>query len=183
MSEYGAGANPAQHEQNPAQPKPGGQWHPEEWQAEVHEAAWAAMKQRPFVWGTFVWCMFDFAVSTRHEGDQPGLNDKGLVTRDRKTKKDAFYFYKANWSDEPVLYITSRRFTERTNAVTDVKIYSNAGEVELSLNGNSQGIRNDGTNGVFVWKNMTLSPGDNQVAARAERNGQSLSDSCVWTLK
>ncbi|HEX4350478.1 MAG TPA: glycoside hydrolase family 2 TIM barrel-domain containing protein, partial [Verrucomicrobiae bacterium] len=81
ISEYGAGANTAQHEQNPKQPKPSGQWHPEEWQAEVHEAAWAAMKQRPFVWGTFVWCMFDFAVSTRHEGDQPGLNDKGLVTR------------------------------------------------------------------------------------------------------
>ena len=70
--------------------------------------------------------MFDFAVSTRHEGGVEGLNDKGLVTRDRKIKKDAFYFYKANWSDEPVLYIlTSRRFTDRTNAVTDVKIYSN----------------------------------------------------------
>ncbi len=109
-----------------------GQWHPEEWQAEVHEAAWAAMKQRLFVWGTFVWCMFDFVVSTRHEGGVEGLNDKGLVTRDRKIKKDAFYFYKANWSDEPVLYITSRRFfTDRTNAVTDVKIYSNTKEPKL----------------------------------------------------
>ena len=72
----------------------------------VHETAWAAMKARPFVWGTFVWNMFDFAVSTRHEGGVPGRNDKGLVTYDRKIKKDAFYFYKANWSDEPVLYIT-----------------------------------------------------------------------------
>jgi beta-galactosidase len=84
------GRQPGQHEQNPsASPKPGGQWHPEEWQAEVHEAAWAAMKARPFVWGTFVWCMFDFAVSTRHEGGQPGLNDKGLVTataRPRRTR-------------------------------------------------------------------------------------------------
>jgi len=141
------------------------------------------MKERPFVWGTFVWAMFDFAVSTRHEGGAEGLNDKGLVTRDRKTKKDAFYFYKANWSDEPVLYITSRRFTERTNAVTDVKIYSNMKEVELSLNGNSQGKRNDGTNGVFVWKDVNLSPGENQVEARAERDGKSLSDSCVWTLR
>ena len=69
----------------------------------------------------------------------PGRNDKGLVTYDRQTKKDAFYFYKANWSDEPVLYITSRRFTERTNAVTDVKIYSNAQQVELLVNGNSLG--------------------------------------------
>jgi beta-galactosidase len=183
LSEYGAGANTTQHEQDPKQPKPGGQWHPEEWQAEVHEAAWAAIKSHPFVWGSFVWNMFDFAVSTRHEGGIPGRNDKGLVTYDRKIKKDAFYFYKANWSDEPVLYITSRRFTERTNAVTDVKIYSNADEVELLLNGNSQGKRNDGTNGVFIWKDVTLSPGENQIQARAERDGTSLGDSCVWTLK
>jgi beta-galactosidase len=183
VSEYGAGANVAQHEQNPKQPKTDGQWHPEEWQAEVHEAAWATMKERPFVWGTFVWCLFDFAVSTRHEGGQPGLNDKGLVTYDRKTRKDAFYFYKANWSDEAVLYITSRRFTERTNAVTDVKIYSNAKEVELSLNGVSQGKHADGTNGVFIWKDVQLKSGENRVETKAERNGENLSDGCVWTLK
>jgi beta-galactosidase len=183
VSEYGAGANTTQHEQNPKQPKTDGQWHPEEWQAEVHEAAWAAMKQRSFVWGTFVWNMFDFAVSTRHEGSLPGLNDKGLVTYDRNTKKDAFYFYQANWSEEPTLYITSRRFTERTNAVTDVKIYSNAGKVELLLNGIPQGKPSNGTNCVFVWENVTLKPGENQIAAKAERAGKKLSESCVWTLK
>jgi beta-galactosidase len=183
VSEYGAGANVTQHEDHPVQPKTTGQWHPEEWQSLVHETAWAAMKDRPFVWGTFVWCMFDFAVSTRHEGGVPGRNDKGLVTYDRKIKKDAFYFYKANWSDEPMVYITSRRFIERTNALTDVKIYSNASEVELLLNGNSQGKRHDGTNGVFVWKNVTLSPGENKVEARAERDGKNFSDRCVWTLK
>ena len=182
ISEYGAGANTAQHEQNPRQPKPTGQWHPEEWQAEVHEAAWAAMKQRPFVWGTFVWCMFDFAVSTRHEGDQPGLNDKGLVTRDRQTKKDAFYFYKANWSTEPVLYLTSRRFIERTNAATDVKIYSNAQEPELFINGVSQGKHSDGENCVFVWKNVALSPGENKITARARAGEKSVTDECVWKL-
>ena len=183
LSEYGAGANVTQHEDNPKQPKPGGQWHPEEWQAIVHEAAWPAMKARPFVWGTFVWNMFDFAVSTRHEGNVPGRNDKGLVTYDRKINKDAFYFYKANWSDEPMLYITSRRFTERTNAVTDVKIYSNASKVELLLNGISQGNRSDGTNCVFIWKNVQLQSGENRVEAKAERDGKSLSDSCVWMLK
>jgi beta-galactosidase len=183
VSEYGAGANTTQHEQNPKQPKTDGQWHPEEWQATVHEAAWTAMKARPFVWGTFVWNMFDFAVSTRHEGNIPGRNDKGLATYDRKIKKDAFYFYKANWSDEPMLYITSRRFTERTNAVTDVKIYSSTSEVELLLNGISQGKHSDGTNCVFIWKDVQLQPGENRVEAKAERNGQKLSDSCVWTLK
>jgi beta-galactosidase len=183
VSEYGAGANVNQHEQDPKQPVPGGPWHPEEWQAEVHEAAWAAIKARPFVWGSFVWSMFDFAVSTRHEGGQEGLNDKGLVTRDRQTKKDAFYFYKANWSEEPTLYITSRRFVERTNAVTDVKIYSNAREVELSLNGTPLGKNSDGTNCVFVWPNVALKPGENIIEAGAETGGTNLADRCVWNLK
>jgi len=183
VSEYGAGANVTQHEQNPKQPKTDGQWHPEEWQSLVHETAWAAMKERPFVWGTFVWNMFDFAVSTRHEGGVAGRNDKGLVTYDRKIKKDAFYFYKANWSDEPVLYITSRRFNERTNAVTDVKIYSNAKKVELSLNGISQGRNSDSTNCVFIWQNVALKSGENKVEARAEIGGTNLTDSCAWELK
>ena len=183
VSEYGAGANVTQHEQNPKQPVTTSQWHPEEWQALVHETAWPAMKARPFVWGTFVWVMFDFAVSSRHEGGTPGRNDKGLVTGDRKIKKDAFYFYQANWSDEPMVHITSQRFTERTNAVTDVKIYSNAKEVELRVNGSSLGKRADGTNGVFIWKDVQLKPGENQIEAKAGRAGKSLSDNCVWTLK
>ncbi len=182
VSEYGAGANTTQHEQDPQQPKPSSQWHPEEWQAAVHETAWAAIKARPFVWGSFVWVMFDFAVNKRHEGGQVALNDKGLVTRDRKIKKDAFYFYKANWSDEPVLYITSRRFTERTNALTDVKVYSNLQEPELFINGRSQGKRYDGTNAVFIWKNLQLKFGENSVKVRAKKSGQPLTDQCTWTL-
>jgi len=183
VSEYGAGANVEHHEQNPRQPKTDGQWHPEEWQALVHESAWAAMTSRPFVWGTFVWNMFDFTSSSRHEGGIPGRNDKGLVTYDRKTKKDAFFFYKANWSDKPTLYITSRRFTERTNPSMDVKIYSNASEAELLLNGVSQGALRRGTDCVFVWRNVKLQPGQNRVEARAHRDNQELSDNCVWTLK
>ena len=183
VSKYGAEANVNQHEQDPKQPKSDGQWHPEEWQSEVHEAAWAAMKQKPFVWGTFVWTMFDFAVSTRHEGDVPGRNEEGLVTFDRKTKKDVFYFYKANWSDEPVLYITSRRFTGRTNAATNVKVYSNAKEVELWVDGVSQSKNSNGTNCVFVWNKIGLKPGENEIEVKAVRNGTSLTDNCIWNLK
>ena len=183
VSEYGAGANAAQHEQNPQHPKPNGQWHPEEWQAEVHEAAWPAMKQRPFVWGTFIWCLYDFAVATRHEGGIEGLNDKGIISRDRQIKKDAFYFYKANWNDEPMIYITSRRHIERTNAVTDVKIYSNTKSPELFVNGVSQGQRSDGVDHVFIWKNITLAPGENKITASTTANGQPLTDECAWTLK
>jgi beta-galactosidase len=182
VSEYGAGANTTQHEDNPRQPRADSQWHPEEWQGILHEEAWKQMKKRPFVWGTFVWNMFDFASYWRHEGGVPGRNDKGLVTFDRKTKKDAFYFYKANWSDEPVLYITSRRFTERTNALTSVKIYSNAVKAELFVNSASQGARTNDGNSVIIWKDIKLAPGENKIEARAERNSQSFSDTCEWTL-
>jgi beta-galactosidase len=82
-----------------------------------------------------------------------------------------------------MVHITSRRFTERTNAVTDVKIYSNAKEVELLVNGRAQGKRADGTNGVFIWKEVQLKPGENQIEAKAERDGKNLNDKCVWTLK
>ena len=105
------------------------------------------------------------------------------MTYDRQVRKDAFYYYKANWTDDPMVYITSRRFTERTNAVTDVKIYSNTGEVELLLNGVSQGKRTDGTNCVFIWKDVSLKPGENRVEARAAKDGTSVTDSCAWTLK
>ena len=182
ISEYGAGANVDQHEQNPHQPQPGGKWHPEEWQAIVHERTWEAIKGCPFVWGTFVWNMFDFTSYWRDEGGVRGRNDKGLITYDRKIRKDAFYFYKANWSDEPVIYITSRRFTQRTNAVTDVKIYSNATAVELSVNGISQGVLNDSNYGVFIWKGQQLRPGENIIEATAKRSGVVLNDKCVWTF-
>ena len=182
VSEYGAGANPAMHEQNPRKPKNDGQWHPEEYQNVLHEKAWAELKAAPYIWGTFVWVMFDFTSYWRHEGGIKGRNNKGLVTYDRAVKKDSFYFYKANWSDEPVLYITSRRHTERTNAVTDVKIYSNAKEVELRVNGKAFGSRTNDGNAVFLWKDVTLQNGANQIEVSASRNGQALMDRCEWTL-
>jgi beta-galactosidase len=182
VSEYGAGANVTQHENNPHQPVADSQWHPEEWQAIVHESAWQAIKVRPFVWASFVWNMFDFTSYWRHEGGVLGRNDKGLVSYDRRTKKDAFYFYKANWSDEPVLYITDRRFIERTNSVTDVKIYSNAGKVELFINGKSQGVCPNDGNDVFNWPSAKLAAGENEIEAQAKRAGQNLTDTCRITV-
>ena len=183
VSEYGAGANLAHHEDNPPPPKPNGAWHPEEYQSRVHEADWAAIKSRPFVWGSFVWNMFDFVNYSRRDGGFVARNDKGLVTYDRQTKKDAFYFYQANWSAEPVLHINSRRFVERTNAVTEVKIYSNVEPVELVVNGVSLGKQSHATNCVFVWPNLALRPGENKIEVRADNGRINLTDQCVWILK
>jgi beta-galactosidase len=194
VSEYGAGGVIAQHEEasygGAGYQRTGmesmrraafAKTHPEEYQAYYHEHAWKVLSERPYLWGKFIWNMFDFASDGRDEGDQPGRNDKGLVTFDRKTRKDAFYFYKASWSPAPTLYIASRRFTPRTNATTEVKIYSNAAEVELSVNGQSLG-KHAGDNHVFRWPGVSLRPGENQVRATAVAAGQSLSDECVWTL-
>jgi beta-galactosidase len=139
LCEYGAGANTTQHALNPGSADTGGQTHPEEYQSLLHEASWKQIAARPYVWGSFVWNMFDFASDGRNEGGQPGINDKGLVTRDRQTRKDSFYFYKANWASTPTLYITSRRWTKRTTAATELKVYSNAATVTATLNGASLG--------------------------------------------
>jgi beta-galactosidase len=182
ISEYGAGASVIQHEQPPRQPKTDGPWHPEEWQSVVHEAAWKAMKDRPWLWGTFLWNMFDFAANQRHEGDHLGRNDKGMITYDRKTKKDAFYWYKANWTTDPFVWITSRRFTNRTEPKTPVKIYSNCDEVELKANGVSLGTARSEDH-IFLWKEVSLQPGENSIEAIAHKGGQSFTDSCAWTYQ
>jgi beta-galactosidase len=177
ISEYGAGASVFQHEINPRQPVPVSYWHPEEWQGVVHEAAYKAMKGRPYIWGTFLWNMFDFAVDSRHEGDHLGRNDKGLVSYDRKTKKDVFYFYKANWSDEPVIYITDRRYTPRNVERSPIKIYSNCDTVELKVNGVALGVKT-GDDCVFVWPEVTLVRGENAIEAIGTRAGQTYRDIC-----
>ncbi|MEU3460737.1 glycoside hydrolase family 2 TIM barrel-domain containing protein [Streptomyces sp. NPDC006733] len=181
LSEYGAGANITQHALNPSQPSPGGQFHPEEYQALLHEASWRQLKARPFVWGTFVWSMFDFASDGRNEGGRPGINDKGLVTRDRATRKDAFYWYKANWAATPTLYITSRRWTARTVAATQLKVYSNAANVTAVLNGTALGTRSS-TDRVFTWTGVTLRPGANTITVTATIDGTTHTDTVTWTL-
>jgi beta-galactosidase len=183
ISEYGAGASAWQHEANPTQPKANlNPWHPEEWQDTVHEDAWQAMQSRQWLWGTFLWNMFDFASDGRNEGDQPGRNDKGLVTYDRKTKKDAFYFYKANWSSDPFTYITGRRYTPRNQPTTSVKIYSNCDSVELKVNGHSLGSRTPDDIHRLQWDNVPLRPGDNQFQAVGTQGDRQFTDACVIVM-
>ncbi len=183
ISEYGAGASVKHHEQGVTKaPKTDGDYHPEEWQATVHEGNYREITKRDYVWGTFVWNMFDFASSGRTEGDAYGMNDKGLVTYDRKIPKDAFYFYKANWSKEPVLYITSRRHEERAEEVTDVKVYSNGSHIVLTVNGVEYGTVPSDL-GVYVWKGVRLNPGKNTIQVSGVYDGVTLTDQCEWTWK
>jgi beta-galactosidase len=182
VSEYGAGAGLSQHEDPPVQPAPTGSFHPEEYQSAFHEANWLQMAARPYLWGKFVWNMFDFAVDTRSEGDTPGRNDKGLVSYDRKTKKDAFFWYKANWSNEPFVHITSRRFEPRTSSSIDVKVYSNLPSIALYVNGTLLGEQSSSDH-IFRWPAVALVSGANTVEARAHdaAGATAADDSVVWT--
>ncbi len=109
----------------------------EEYQAYYHEELIKQLFTRPYLWATHVWNMFDFGADARNEGGENGQNHKGLVTFDRKYKKDAFYAYKAWLSDEPFVHICGKRYTERTEEVTKVTVYSNLPTVELFRNGES----------------------------------------------
>ena len=129
-SEYGCEAMPNLHS---AKPKRGD--HTEEYQAVYHEYMLKCFERNPYLWATHVWNMFDFAADARDQGGEPGMNHKGLITFDRRTKKDSFYLYKAYWSPEPFVHIAGKRRKDREEALTAVKVYTNQPRVSLFVNG------------------------------------------------
>ena len=186
MSEYGAGANYRQHTEEAVEKlriQSNGAFHPEEYQTYIHQRDWEQMADNPNLWGTFVWAMFDFAADNRNEGSTPGLNDKGLVSHDRTVKKDAYFFYKANWNPAPMTYIAARRNTPRKLASTPVEVFSNGETVELKVNGISFGIAKPDKVHVFRWQNVPLQPGSNRVQAIGTKGGKTVSDWCEWKLE
>ena len=183
ISEYGAGASPFKHTEDLIAPEAKGRFHPEEWQTAFHEKHWEELKKRPYIWGKFIWVLADFGSAIRTEGDNNGINDKGLVTYDRKTKKDAFYFYKANWNPEPMVYITSRRNTTRTKAVTPVKIFSNLPDAELWINGKSMGKKKKDAMNTMIWENVKLNKGKNEVLVKGKSANRTIADTCIWELQ
>ena len=135
ISEYGAEAL-NWHNSNPQQGD-----YTEEYQALYHEELIKQLFTRPYIWATHCWNMFDFGADARSEGGEMGQNHKGLITIDRKYKKDAFYAYKAWLSDEPFVHICSKRYVDRVEDVTRVTVYSNQPSVELFANGESLGVQ------------------------------------------
>lgn len=130
LTEYGADSNIKLQSPNPEK----GDF-TESYQALYHEHMLEMFSTRPWIWGTFVWNMFEFAAAGRNEAGDPGKNHKGLVTFDRKTKKDAYYIYKAWWSKEPFVHICGKRYHDRIEPVTEVKAYSNQDNLTLYVDG------------------------------------------------
>ncbi len=130
LSEYGADANPAYQNGSPEK----GDWS-EPYQALYHEHLLKMWRERPYIWAMHCWNMFDFAADGRAEGGKPGQNQKGLVTFDRKIKKDAFYIYKAYLSQEPFVHVCGSRYVDRPESETEIKVYSNQESVSLYVDG------------------------------------------------
>lgn len=171
ISEYGAGGNEFQHQECPRKPKFDGQWHPEEYQTLCHEAFLKDINKRSYLWATFVWNMFDFGSDGRNEGNRPGRNDKGLVSFDRKIKKDSYYLYQSNWSHQPMVHIAEKRNNKRKRKHTKIKVYSNCSSVTLTLNGKDIKCIDKSAckqKGIFVFKKIHLKSGKNIIFARTD---------------
>ena len=186
LSEYGVGASIRRHVEHPVQPtlsvfsiRNGP--HSEEYMSMFHEAVWPQLAQRRFLWCKSLWTLCDFPSDAQATGDVSGICDMGLVTVDRAVKKDAFFYYKAQWSAEPFLYLAERRFTTRPRAQADITIYTNLAAVSATLNGAPlPPIVPQG--GVARWRDIALQSGKNVVVASGSRAGGALlTDSVTWT--
>ncbi|MDO6738722.1 glycoside hydrolase family 2 protein [Wenyingzhuangia sp. 2_MG-2023] len=183
ISEYGAGGN-INHQDISKLEKPKGKYFPEMVASIYHEKSWKILKDRPFVWGTFVWNMFDFSVAGWNRGGVNNLNHKGLVTYDRKVKKDAFYFYKANWSKSPVLYITEKRNKERSLKVNTVKVYTNLNKVTLYVNNKKiRTLKNKSDINIVIFDNVKLRKGKNVIKVVSNDETSIIEDVTNWNLK
>lgn len=159
FSEYGADANP---QYQSAAPERGD--YTESYQALYHEHILKMIEARPWLWATHVWNLFDFAADGRDEGGKHGENQKGLVTFDRKLKKDAFYLYKAAWNKtEPFVHLCGSRYVDRTEPVTEIKVYSNQPEVSLYVDGRLLASQE----GRAVFRFRVPITGEHSIEARA----------------
>lgn len=138
----------------------------EEYANYYHHEMLKTFATRPYLWSTHVWNMFNFAADARDEGGVIGRNNKGLVTYDRKTKKDAFYIYKAYWTTEPMVYVAGRRFADRAPEERNITVYTNCDEVTLVVNGVEVATQ-AALDHAVVFENVALNNGANTITAKA----------------
>lgn len=174
VTEYGVDANPAYHSSEPEVKD-----YTEEYQLMFHNSVLNTFKMRPWLLGGYVWAMFDFGSSIRNEGGKKGINQKGLVTIDRKIKKDAYYLYKAYWSRNPFIKIAGSRYTDRHRKDDTIMILTNLSDVRLYVNEKLQNI-SEADERLIVFKGIKLKEGKNIVrAAASDRNGQEYEDQII----
>ncbi len=184
VSEYGAGAAPNMHTDDPlgGPIDMAGRTQPEEFLTWFHEENWRELADRDYLWGIWLWNAFDFGTTVRAEGDAQDINTKGLVTYDRDIRKDAFYFYRAIWSDQPTVHVQGRRYVDRAYPVTDVRVNSNAPSTTLIVNGSELATLSDCDQNVCVWSDVALASGENVIVARGNFAAGPVEDAILWQL-
>ena len=138
----------------------------EEYASHYHHEMLKTFATRPYLWATHVWNMFDFAADARDEGGVQGRNNKGLVTYDRKTKKDAFYIYQAYWTTKPMVHVCGERFVDRAPDERFIDVYTNCDEVTLYVNGEAVATK-AAVDHEVLFENVALRDGDNVITARS----------------
>jgi beta-galactosidase len=206
VTEFGAGSSPYQYSNNliVTVPNTTDRFHPVNVQSQIEERQWAQLASKNYLWSKIVWQMFDATSPGKNEGDTVGVNDKGIVSRDRTTKKDTYYFYRANWNDparawanERTLYISDHAWTDRSATSAPFTVYSNLGAPTLAINGVSQGslvplviqgvtIPNTYTTPGFGTAtnnqgSINLAAGANTIQVAKLYAGQTTTDSVGWT--
>ena len=175
IGEYGSFASIHRHDDPHRPSNKAEKIHAEEWQVAVHHDQYACIRRDLRIWGSYVWMMFDTASDNRDEGDHKGINDKGLVSHDHRKAKDAYHFYRANWRDEPVLHLCSKRMAEVGETFTVVG-FSNRGAVTLTVNGRTVGTQDPDEVRTVRWTNVHFDEGVNVIELRAG----DLVDRCTW---
>lgn len=185
LSEYGADGNIDIGQEEVVKPKDvvTGKSFPENYQTETHIQQWAAIENNPIIAASYVWNMFEFAVPAWNRGGVNARNLKGLVTFDRKRKKDAFYWYKANWNPEPMIYLANRRDDKRTKRETKIQVFSNLSGVDLEVNGARYTAKPGVNNKHWVVEGVELKTGENKIVAKGKSNGLEMTDEMIWILE
>jgi beta-galactosidase len=176
ISEYGAEGIIEYHSDEPKVKD-----YTEEYHTLYHEKVWKIFQERPYLWATYVWNMFDFGANVRDEGGVKGRNNKGLVTYDRLVKKDAFFMYKAHWSNEPFVHITGKRYVERSSDKIDIKVYTNCDQVSLFVNG-KQNETISSHDKVVIFRDVVLTDGQTYIKVIAKSAKESYLDQ-AWFEK
>lgn len=183
LTEYGGGANVAHQTEILGESiNPWESFYPETYQTKIHEYQWSVIAEHPYIVASYFWNMFDFAVPTRVGGCIPARNMKGMVTFDRKVKKDAYYLYKANWSEEPVVYLTERRNSNRERKNTKISVYCNIGTPKVYINGKELTSVKQGHSKIhYIFDEITLQDGKNVLKAVAmAADGKQYEDQIEW---
>lgn len=186
LSEYGAGGNVDQHTTDVQKPKNviSGQFFPEEYETKLHVHQWSIIEKHPYLVSSYLWNMFDFCVPGGwNRGGILNRNLKGIVTFDRKIKKDAFYWYKANWSSDPVIHIAGRRMNTRDKSVQEIEVFSNLSSLKLYVNNKLQPVAKQGQNAKdFLWQ-VRLKKGQNILKASGIKDGKEVVDEIQLTYE